>query len=111
MGKEIKYIPNLKDYMENFNEEEFLKFAKEQHGIVAIQSEPTLEQAIKVLQKRLGEDKSEGSYYHSWQSNIAMAFYDVMCEESLKGMTHNEQRTLGIANQAAKNFLDLLIKE
>ncbi len=75
-----------------------------------------LGEAIKVLQKHLREDKSEGSYYYSWQANIAMAFKDECgryygegCENDGKYLEVSDIHT--IANQAAKNFLDLLIKE
>ena len=35
-----------------------------------------LEDAIKVLCEELEKDKAEGSYYYTWQANIAMAFQD-----------------------------------
>lgn len=60
------------------------------------------------------KDKSEGSWYHSYQANIAMAFKD---EFWRKCPTHehldlmDENTIHDIANQAAKNFLDLLIYE
>lgn len=66
-----------------------------------------LKETIKILQKHLSEDKSEGSYYHSWQANIAMVFYDEM-----DGYGLIETDLLRkVSNQAAKNFLDLLIKQ
>ena len=72
-----------------------------------------LPNAIKVLQKHLRKDKSEGSYYYSWQANIAMAFYDEMSryypKQNADYILSNELHE--IANQAAKNFLDNLIKE
>lgn len=66
-----------------------------------------LKEAVKTLCEALSEDKSEGSYYYSWQANIAMAFKDEYDRDAalpeLKDIHH-------IANQAAKNFLDTLIK-
>ena len=63
--------------------------------------------------EEMRSDKSEGSLYHAWQCNIAMAFKDEVgrkkkemdCEDICNEELHE------IANQAAKNFLDLLIKE
>ncbi len=56
--------------------------------------------AIKNLTKELKKDKSEGSYYYSWQANIAMAMYD-----EFKGTI-----SLKKCNNGAKRFLDLLIR-
>ena len=51
------------------------------------------------LIEELRKDKTEGSYYHSWQSNIAMAMYD-----ELEGKATKEE-----CNNGAKRFLELLI--
>lgn len=54
-------------------------------------------------------DNSEGSYYYTWQANIAMAFYD----EYRREMGDSPKMNVfihEIANNAAKNFLNLLIK-
>ena len=72
-----------------------------------------LEEAIKVLCEELEKDKAEGSYYYAWQANIAMAFQDefwrnIKSHEDLDLM--DKETTHKIFNQAAKNFLDLLIK-
>lgn len=69
--------------------------------------ENDLPNAIKVLQKHLKGDKSEGSYYHSWVCNIAMAFKDEYdrTPDVFKSDIHT------IANEAAKNFLNLLISK
>lgn len=75
---------------------------------------PTLEEAIKVLQKHLREDKSEGSYYGSWKDNIAMAFYDQvnsLYTDEENSVLFSKKQILNNANLAAKNFLDSLIKE
>lgn len=72
---------------------------------------PTLKQAVETLCKALAEDKSEGSYYYGWQANIAMAFQD----EFNNWREKHEQETVPakaiheIANNAAKDFLNLLI--
>jgi acyl-CoA reductase-like NAD-dependent aldehyde dehydrogenase len=66
--------------------------------------------ACSVLFKALREDKD---FYYAYQANIAMAFKDAYWNYfKLKGNT--EYREVydihKIANQAAKNFLNLLIK-
>lgn len=80
-----------------------------------------LTKAIKILQEELSKDKSEGSFYHSWQANIAMQFKDLIeyTGEVEGGWADGSDPKVAIltpkkahelANQAAKNFLDLLIK-
>lgn len=68
--------------------------------------------AMTVLKKALVKDKSEGtSYYYTWQSTIAGAFYDE-CERFCKA---NKKKAIHpgafaeVGNNAAKKFLDLLI--
>jgi hypothetical protein len=56
---------------------------------------------IKKLIEELRKDKSGGSLYYSWQSNIAMAMYD-----ELDGKITKEE-----ANRGAKRFLEILIME
>jgi len=59
--------------------------------------------------EEMRNNKSEGSLYHAWQCNIAMAFKD----EYSRAGGDMDRRVLDIhhiANEAAKNFLDLLIK-
>jgi len=60
---------------------------------------------IEKLKKALREDKE---LYYGYQSNIAMAFYDEYRRNDKK--YKNLQDIHLIANNAAKNFLDLLIK-
>lgn len=68
---------------------------------------PSLPKSIERLKSELKVDKKEGSYYHSWQANIAMAVKD---EFDRKGEGYTSKATLHLlANNAAKNFLDLLI--
>ena len=54
---------------------------------------------ITELVEELKKDKSEGSYYYSWQSNIAMSMYDELDDK----ITKEE------ANNGAKRFLEMLI--
>lgn len=72
-----------------------------------------LEIAIQVLQKELAKDKEEGSYYHGWQSNIAMAFIDEWerYSEEIVGRNKTYDVRHRIANNAAKRFLDQLIQK
>lgn len=73
---------------------------------------PSLEKACYRLIVELKQDKSEGSYYYAWQANIAMAFKDEFERRMGDQDTCVGKHTLHIiANEAAKNFLDLLIKE
>jgi len=60
---------------------------------------------ITKLKKTLKKDKG---FYFSWQSNIAMAFYD---EYRRTGNNLPHKKVIQVANKAAKNFLNLLIKE
>ena len=75
--------------------------------------------AVDILCQALREDPE---YYYSWQANIAMQFKDLFTYDSLTGAGLLESRitqkvTINtpeeideIANNAAKNFLNLLIK-
>lgn len=68
--------------------------------------------AMNILRSELAKDTTKGSYYYSWQANIAMAFQ----AEWSRQAEAREYIDLGkleideIANTAAKNFLNLLIK-
>lgn len=55
--------------------------------------------AMKMLKHALEEDKSNGSYYYSWQANISCAIMD-----NCKNVSHED------ANKAAISFLERLIK-
>ena len=61
---------------------------------------------IKELQEALRTDKE---LYYGYQANIAMAFYDEYLRNEKKYKNHQDVHL--IANNAAKNFLDLLKKE
>ena len=56
---------------------------------------------IEKLVEELRKDKSGGSYYYSWQANIAMAMYD-----ELDGKATKEE-----CNNGAKRFLEILIMD
>lgn len=62
---------------------------------------------IEKLIKALKEDEG---YYYCWQANIAMAFYDEYRRVFPKDEdTHNT--ILEVSNDAAKHFLNMLIKD
>lgn len=66
--------------------------------------------SMSILRKELKKDISEGSYYHVWQANIAMAFYDEMkdyCEKNHLNLYIDLHK---VSNDAAKRFLNLLIR-
>lgn len=71
-----------------------------------------LREAMATLVDFLKEDTTEGSYYYSWQANIAVAFQD----ECNNWREKNNRETIPakafheISNNAAKYFLNLLIK-
>jgi len=62
-----------------------------------------LKEAFYIITKKLKEDKD---YYYAWQSNIAIPFQDILDKENCWFLRAPE-----LSNQAAKNFLDLLIKQ
>jgi len=68
-------------------------------------------QAMDILVEALkAEGKAPGSYYHTWQSNIAMCMYDAEArwiQDHHGGVIPHEQ--LEVYNLGAKNFLDMLI--
>ena len=62
--------------------------------------------AIERIRLELLSNKEPGSYYHTWQSNIAMCFYDAV-RHKMPGVArvHDVHQ---LANQAAARFLDIL---
>jgi len=64
-----------------------------------------IKEAVSVLSKALKEDND---YYYGWQSNIAMAFKDEYNRNRKNYMNSDDIHK--VANEAAKNFLNLLIK-
>lgn len=99
------------------NEEEEKKYTqKELDEAVRLaikEAELALPYAMGRIVEELSKDKSEGSYYHSWQSSIAMVFVDEyyrVAEHHLWGERANSQAAvIAISNNAAKKFLDQLI--
>jgi hypothetical protein len=68
-----------------------------------------ISEALNILKKELKKDEG---YFITWQSNISMAFYDEYYkkpEDGKEKLSHQEIHA--IANNAAINFLNLLIKE
>ena len=59
---------------------------------------------IEKLVEELRKDKSNGSYYYSWQANIAVAMQDAYGDAEDKTDIHK------ISNDGAKRFLELLIR-
>lgn len=57
---------------------------------------------IEKLLQELRKDKTEGSYYYSWQANIAVAMQDAYRDATDKDDIHK------ISNDGAKRFLDIL---
>ena len=75
-----------------------------------LRKENELSNAIEVLCNALREDKSEGSYYHSWMRSIKMAMYDAMRDNgNIKDF--NKEIILNMCEDGAKNFLNLLISK
>jgi len=62
--------------------------------------------AVSKLNEVLRTDRE---YYNAWQANIAIQFIDAYREEMCVTLSYDVLHK--IANDAAKNFLDLLIKE
>lgn len=90
------------DIMEEHYEKNVIPRLKEQIDNV--------QNGCRVVFKALRE---QPDYYYAWQANIAMQFVDEYWRNfELKGDTKYKQveDIHKIANQAAKNFLDLLIK-
>jgi len=65
----------------------------------------TIERSIQKLGSELKEDPE---YFHVWQANIAMAFFDEYQRFNKKYKNRGDLHK--ISNEAAKNFLNLLIK-
>lgn len=63
-----------------------------------------IKKEIDVLRKAL----KDPGYYYSWQANIAMAFKDEYSRNKKK--YKNRQDIHEIANNAAKNFLNILMR-
>ena len=94
---------------ENMDVKEFLKTWKQQQSIQLVQSKPNLQEAIEVLCNALRKDEE---LYLGYQSNIAMSFVDAVnrhtTDEGNSRLLTQEQLK-HYANDAAENFLNLLI--
>lgn len=74
---------------------------------------------ISDLISLLKEDKSPGSYYYSWQSNIAMTLYDVINNSGIlmfenkrdlkERVLLDDTKLRKICNDSARLFLDIFI--
>lgn len=68
-------------------------------------------QAVATLARALDEDKSEGSLYYGYQSNIAMNFIDAWVAHygKTRDRPGHRDEVQEIANDGARRFLDMLI--
>jgi len=71
------------------------------NSIKNAKTENVIADAMKVLVNELKEDKGPGSYYHGWQSNLAMKILD-NCDNKLSAEK---------CNDIAIKFLDYLIEQ
>lgn len=62
--------------------------------------------AIKILKKAMNDE----GYYIAWQANIAMACYDEIMSHDILSDEVSNKDVHEIANNAAKNFLNLLFE-
>jgi len=63
-----------------------------------------IKKAVDTLRKELKNDKD---FYYAYQANIAMAFKD---EYARTGNNLSYKKVHKVANRAAQNFLNMLIK-
>ena len=76
---------------------------REEDRKVKEKKEISVADAVAVLIAELKKDKAPGSYYYSWQSNIACAIMDSFMDAP------NPVDAPNWANEAAKKFLENLI--
>ena len=90
------------------NVDEFIKTFKNQ-PIQLIYPKPSLQEAIETLCNALKEDKA---LFRAYKDNIAMAFQDEYNYYMDKyGRINSSEDIWTISNNAAKNFLNLLISK
>lgn len=99
------FVVDTKLIPENMNVEEFLKTFRNQ-PIQLFYPKPSLQEAVEVLCNTLREDKD---YFRSWRDNISMAFQDEIVDHPAHFA--DEYNFKEIADNAAKNFLNLLINK
>jgi hypothetical protein len=68
--------------------------------------------AVKLVIKKLKKDKEKtNSMFYTWQSSIAISFIDEYTKQVGRDCTINSFEVVHkVANQAAKDFLNLLIE-
>ena len=101
---QYEYIKAIQDdclECTNMTENEAWNFAFRCWQLGYKKEEQSITQVIQTLIKALKEDKSEGSYFYSWQANIACAIMDTMPEK---------ENIHALANESARRFLDILIR-
>lgn len=68
-----------------------------------------IKEELDIVRQALRTDEG---YYHSWQANIAMAFKDQFDKDAQKYDIYYSPKDIHeIANEAAQNFLNQLIRE
>jgi hypothetical protein len=97
--------------MHNENEDEIKRVGEKYNQSIERQDFTSVKDAMKVICSALAENCLPGSYYHSWQCNIAMAFYDEYQKQAGGSGELSQPEIHRIANKAAQNFLNLLIMD
>jgi len=98
---------NIVVFLSNEQENNVVKIIPENlveklKSILITKNEPSLEEAVNVLCKHLREDRE---LYDSYKANIAMCILDEYDKAAYNDLMPR------LATDAAKRFLDLLIKE
>jgi len=111
MKREIKKTftysgrPSIKEKIVERAEKEGLTFSEKVDQLLERDIKPDVAYAVKVLTAALRRDKG---FFKSYEANIAMAFKD---ECDREGYPISQDDTMGIANKAANNFMNLWIKK
>lgn len=103
------YVCNGIQRFDHYLSDEVLRKG-ESVGLLVQKVGDDVKQAVDTLRKALKDDPE---YYSSWQANIAIAFVDEFSSSryGFGGLSEDEQSVVvhRMANQAADNFLKLLI--
>ena len=99
--------------------ERVLNQSQQRDDVFGMSNEQAMNVVITRLVAELQKDKEPGSYYYVWQANIAMSFYDSVRQQldpknkggNLYDDSFGDGALHQAANNAAKNFLDLLISQ